>query len=1071
VGVERVLVLGSGAIKIAEAAEFDYSGSQALKALREEGIETILVNPNVATIQTSREMADRVYLTPLKPEFVEKVIELERPDGIMVGFGGQSALSIGVALHRSGVLRRYGVRVLGTPIEGIEKALNRDAFRRAMASSGVPVPPSRSAHTVEEALSAAEDVGYPVIVRVSFNLSGRGTFVARDRREMAERLRRAFAHSEIGVLLVERYLGGWKEVEFEVVRDGRGNRVAVACLENVDPMGIHTGESIVVAPSQTLTNREYQMLRLASFSVADAIGLVGECNVQLALSPRSEEFYVIETNPRMSRSSALASKATGYPLAYIAAKLALGYTLEELKNKVTGVTVACFEPSLDYVVVKVPRWDLRKFDGVAASLDSEMKSIGEVMAIGRNLAEALQKAIRMLDVGEPGLVGGDYYEEDEDLPRVVERVRRLEPYWPLHVAKALRLGASTEELAAASGIDPFYINVIREVVEAAERLRAAGPGGLTREALMEAKEMGFSDLQIARLTGLDAETVRSIRKSMGIAPRVKQIDTLAAEWPASTNYLYMTYSSLDNDVGEGGDGRPKLLILGAGVFRIGVSVEFDWAAVNFALEARRRGYEVVMLNYNPETVSTDWDLSDKLYFEELTLERILDIYEHERPLGVVAFAGGQISNTLARRMEERGVPLLGTRGRSVDVAEDRSKFSTLVERLGFKQPEWTAATSIEEAVKFAREVGFPVIVRPSYVLSGTLMKVAYTPGELRGFLEAAARVSSEHPVVVSRFFDDAAEAEIDGVSDGSRVVGVTIQHIEEAGVHSGDSTMVTPPVGLPERAVGGMREAALSLALNLDIRGPFNLQFLVRNGDAYILELNLRASRSMPFSSKSRGVNLMELSAQACLEGGLRLGERGEYLELPWRAYGVKSPQFSWAQLRGSYPHLGPEMRSTGEAASLGFRYEDALAASWLSVTPNRVPRSGERALVYTGVERDRGRLGLASRELGTLGLQTLSLEGGEVDGAEKLSVDGAVELIERGEIGIVVTSGFTPGLDYRVRRAAADMNVPMVLNSRLACELARALRCASVNGVQLGEMAEYWAGAPRGRLATVKIL
>ncbi len=1068
----RVLIVGSGAIKIAEAAEFDYSGSQALKALREEGIETILVNPNVATIQTSHELADKVYLAPLKPEFVEKIIEEERPDSIMLGFGGQTSLSLGVALHRRDVLEKYSVRVLGTPIEGVEKALNRDLFRKTMMESGIPVPPSMVASSVEEAIEAADRIGYPIIVRVSFNLGGRGSIIAWSRRDLERDLLRAFAHSEISLLLVEKYLHHWKEIEFEVVRDMWGNSVAVACLENVEPMGVHTGESIVVAPCQTLTNREYQVLRSASISVADAIDIIGECNVQLALDGSSEKFYVIETNPRMSRSSALASKATGYPLAYIAAKLALGYRLDELLNKVTGLTCACFEPSLDYVVVKMPRWDLDKFHGVEREINSEMKSIGEVMAIGRNLHEAFQKAVRMLDIDEPGLVAGQYYEKHDVLEDVLEKLRRLEPYWPLHAAKAIKLGASVDEIHRLTGVDKFFINIIKDVVSLAEELRNTTPTDPDLPKIIsEAKEKGFSDEQLASLLKLPAEKIRELRVKHRIKPYVKQIDTLAAEWPAKTNYLYVTYSAQEHDVPGKIDPRPGLLVVGAGVFRIGVSVEFDWCVVNFANAARKRGYEVIVLNYNPETVSTDWDANEKLYFDEITIERVLDIFSHEKPEGVVAFVGGQLANNLAKKLEDSGIRLLGTCGRSIDVAEDRAKFSELLEKLGIKQPPWTIAESIREALRFSEDVGYPVIVRPSYVLSGTAMKVAYTPRELTHYLTIATKVSSDHPVVVSKFMDDALEAEIDAVSDSRRVVGVTIEHVERAGVHSGDSTMVTPPRKLNTSTIRMMHEAALRIALELGVKGPFNIQFIVKNGEAYVIELNLRASRSMPFSSKSRGVNLMELAAQAVLDNRLRLGVDCDYFEIPPSVWAVKTPQFSWPQLKGSYPHLGPEMRSTGEVACINEIYEIALINSWLSATPNRIPMKSKSILVYTGKREDREMMSDTAYYLDAGGYDVITLAGAQVNGVEEVSGSEIIEMMRMGLVDLVITSGFTPELDYNIRRTAVDLNIPIVLSPELARELSKAIISLEDHSeiLEIRELSEYWSKKiPICSLATI---
>ncbi|MEM4426458.1 MAG: carbamoyl-phosphate synthase (glutamine-hydrolyzing) large subunit [Acidilobaceae archaeon] len=1036
--VSNVLVIGSGAIKIAEAAEFDYSGSQALKALKEEGIRTVLVSPNVATIQTSHELADRVYLVPLTLKDVAKVIENERPDGIMIGFGGQTALSLGISLHDSGVLKKYGIKVLGTPIEGIRRALDRELFRETMIKHGLPVPPSKPVTTLEEALEAAEEIGYPVIVRVSFNLGGRGSFVAWTKEELKEKIHKAMAHSEIRKLLVEKYLHHWKEIEYEVMRDKIGQSVAVACLENVDPMGVHTGDSIVVAPCQTLTDREYQLLRRASMAVADSIELIGECNVQLALDPRSELFYIIETNPRMSRSSALASKATGYPLAYLAAKLALGYVLDELKNKVTGVTTALFEPSLDYVVVKIPRWDLEKFVGAEKTLSSEMMSVGEVMAIGRNLHEAFQKAVRMLDIRDELI--GEYYEREEPLETVLERLKRREPYTIMHIAKALKLGASVDDIHKITGVDKYFIYVIEDITNVAEALKK----NPSEELVKKAKKMGFSYEQIKRLTDKNYNYVR---------PKVKQIDTLAGEWPASTNYLYVTYDASENDVEPAPN--PKILILGSGTFRIGVSVEFDWATVSFLKAAKRRGYNVIIINNNPETVSTDWDVSDRLYFEELTLERVLEIYELEKPDYVVTFAGGQIPNNLAKKLEERGVRLLGTSGKSIDIAEDRAKFSKLLDRLGIKQPAWIEAKSIEEVLRFADEVGYPVIVRPSYVIGGMAVKLARDKSDLESFLKMAKDVSREHPVVVSKYIEG-IEIEVDAVSDSSRVVGVIAEHIEPAGVHSGDATHVTPLVRTPPKVAEKIKDIALTLALELKIKGPFNVQFVVdKKGDVHVIELNLRASRSMPFASKSRGLDFMELVAQATLDGRLQLGEPGTFFEIPAKAYAVKSPQFSWAQIRGTYPFLGPEMRSTGEVAALDPDYLLALAKSWLGAKPNRFPSRG--ALVYTYANGD-DLLEKVARELESLDIRVYTIDDNKVRRGEPVSKEKAIRLLKEEAIDFVATSGYTPELDYYVRRLAVDLNVPLVLDPTLALELTKAMKkVKEVGDYEVKEMSEYW--------------
>ncbi len=1030
--------------------------------MKEEGIRTILVNPNVATIQTSHIFADRVYLVPLKADFVEKVIERERPDGIMIGFGGQTALSLGVELWRRGILERYDVKVLGTPIEGIEAALDRDKFKELMTSRGIPVPPSRAAYSPEEAIDIAIEIGFPVIVRVSFNLGGSGSFVAWNLEEMKERIYRAFANAGlVKSVLVEKYLHFWKEVEYEIMRDHKDNTIAIACMENMDPMGVHTGESIVVAPCQTLTDREYQLGRDLSIAVARAIGLVGECNVQVALSPRSEEAYVIETNPRMSRSSALASKATGYPLAYIAAKLALGYTLDELLNKVTGRTSACFEPSLDYIVVKIPRWDLQKFDFVDRGISSEMMSVGEVMAIGRTLEEALQKAIRMLDIGEPGVVGGPTYEEDASVEEVVDKLRRREPYWPLWAAKAFKLGLTVDDIYNITGVDRFFLYAIKRIVEIYEKLKNYTLDDLynMKEDLLlligEAKRLGFSDLQIAKALKTSEDKIREFRRSI-TEPVVKQIDTLAAEWPAQTNYLYVTYGGNEDDISFRSE-KPKIIVLGAGGFRIGVSVEFDWATVNYTYFARKLGYEAIVVNYNPETVSTDWDMNEKLYFDEITLERVLDIYEKERPVGVVTFVGGQIANNLAKKLEDNNIPLIGTKGRNVDRAEDREKFSKLLDKLGIKQPPWISARSIEEVIQFAEKIGYPVIVRPSYVLSGSAMAIAYNREELLKYLKAATKISPEHPAVVSKFIDEAIEAEIDAVSDGGKhTVGVLNEHIEHAGVHSGDAMMVIPTFRLSNNVLSKMKEIAITLSRELEIRGPFNIQYLVKNDEVYVIELNLRASRSMPFASKAKGINLMELSVKATLGKGLDVEE--EFYEPPSSCWAVKSPQFSWIKLRRAYPYLGPEMRSTGEVASLGESIYDALLKSWLSTTPSRIPEKA--ILVYTYYERASKPLAKVAdllskfRYVITVEDSCLSYR----NNIESYPVEKIMSMMIRGDIDMVITSGYTPEKDYKLRRMAIDLNIPVILHHDTAKAIAEALTWYWTDGkFTIYEMSEYW--------------
>ncbi len=1031
-----------------------------MKAVKEEGIKTILVNPNVATIQTSHLFADRVYLVPLKVEYVAKIIERERPDGIMIGFGGQTALSIGVELWKRGILQMYGVKVLGTPIEGVEAALDRDKFRDLMTRNNIPVPPSKVAYSPEEAIEIALEIGLPVIIRVSFNLGGSGSFVAWNLDELKEKIYRAFANAGlVKSVLVEKYLHFWKEVEYEIMRDYKDNAISIACMENMDPMGVHTGESIVVAPCQTLTDREYQYGRDLSIAVARAIKLVGECNVQVALSPTSEDAYVIETNPRMSRSSALASKATGYPLAYIAAKLALGYTLDELLNKVTGRTSACFEPSLDYIVVKVPRWDLQKFDYVDKSVGSEMMSVGEVMAIGRTLEEALQKAFRMLDIGEPGIVGGPTYDEDTPPEVVIEKLKSREPYWPLWAAKAFKMGLSVDDVYKLTGIDRFFLYAIKRIVDHYEKMRnLANVDKINDMELMkiivEAKRLGFSDRQIAKALSKSEIEIRNIRKKI-IQPVVKQIDTLAAEWPAQTNYLYMTYGGDEDDI-DFTPRKPKIVVLGAGGFRIGVSVEFDWATVNYTHYARQLGYEVIVVNYNPETVSTDWDMNEKLYFDEITVERILDIYEKERPIGVVAFVGGQIANNIAKKLEDLGVNLIGTKGRNVDRAEDREKFSKLLDKLGIKQPPWISARSIDEVLKFAEEVGYPVIIRPSYVLSGSAMTVAYSREELLKYLQDAVRISPEYPVVVSKFIDSAIEAEIDAVSDGGKhTVGIFNEHVEHAGVHSGDAMMIIPTYRLSRNVLDRMREIAVTLAKELEIKGPFNIQYLIKDGEVYVIELNLRASRSMPFASKAKGINLMELAVKATLDGGLNVDE--EFWEPESECWAVKSPQFSWIKLRKAYPYLGPEMRSTGEVASLGYCLEDAMLKSWLSTMPSSIPE--KTILVYTYYPIAVPKLLEVAKELSKYRYVITVRDSplANYNTIEAYSHEKILNMLLRGEIDLAITSGYTPEKDYRLRRAVIDMNIPIILHHDTAQALTRCFIWYWNGGeVTIKEMSEY---------------
>jgi len=1046
--LKKVLVVGSGPIKIAEAAEFDYSGSQALKALKEEGIETILVNSNVATVQTSRKFADKLYMLPVVWWAVEKVIERERPDGIMIGFGGQSALNVGVDLYKKGILQKYDVKVLGTPIEGIEKALSREKFRETMIENNLPVPPSLSARSEEEAIKNAKIIGYPVMVRVSFNLGGRGSMVAWTEDDLKRNIRRALSQSYIGEVLIEKYLHHWIELEYEVMRDKKGNSAVIACIENLDPMGVHTGESTVVAPCQTLDNLEYQNMRSLAIEVARSIDLIGECNVQFALNPKAYEYYIIETNPRMSRSSALASKATGYPLAYVAAKLALGYELYEVINKVSGRTCACFEPSLDYIVIKIPRWDLNKFENVDQSLGTEMMSVGEVMSIGRTFEESLQKAIRMLDIGEPGLVGGKIYNLKISKEEALKYLKERRPYWFLYAAKAFKEGATVDEVYEATGINKFFLNKIRNLVEFYENIKTSKK--IDTETLKIAKRLGFSDEQIAKALNTSVEYIEKLREQNNVIPVVKLIDTLAGEWPAVTNYMYLTYNGTQDDI-EFSSGN-KLLIVGAGGFRIGVSVEFDWSVVSLMEAAMKYFDDVAVINYNPETVSTDWDVAKKLYFDEISVERIIDLIKKERFRYVATFSGGQIGNNIAKELEERGIRLLGTSGNSVDTAENREKFSKLLDKLNIPQPQWISATSLNEIRKFVNEVGFPVLVRPSYVLSGSSMKIAYTEEELYEYIKRATEISPKYPIVVSKYIEDAIEAEIDGVSDGKKVLGVTLEHIEEAGVHSGDATMSIPYRKLTNNELIKMRNYVVSLASELNIRGPFNVQFVVKNGTPYIIELNLRASRSMPFSSKAKGINLIAEAMRAIFEG---LSFSEEYYEPPSKYWAVKSAQFSWAQLRGAYPFLGPEMKSTGEAASFGITFYDALLKSWLSTLPNRIPNKNGIALVYG--EKNIKYLENTVRNLSKYGLLVYTLSEVYINGAESINKEKAEELVRGKKIEIIVTDGYLKKIDYNIRRLAVDYNIPLILNGRLGEEISKAL--LESDSLTFYEISEYGGG------------
>jgi len=1075
--VHKVLVLGSGAIKIGEAAEFDYSGSQCLKALREEGIDTVLVNPNIATIQTDPHLAGKVYLLPLTQEFLTKVIEKERPDAILLGFGGQTALNCGVQLEKAGILHKFGVKVLGTPIRAIEDTEDRELFKQAMIRANIPVPRSKSAFSVEESVVFAREIGYPVIVRVAYTLGGKGSGVARDESELREIVNRALAQSMISQVLVEEYLNHWKEIEYEVVRDTADNCLTVCNMENIDPMGVHTGDSIVVAPSQTLSNDEYHTLRLASINAIKSLGIVGECNIQWALNPRRLEFRAIEVNARMSRSSALASKATGYPLAYIAAKLAIGYLLPELVNKVTKVTTACFEPALDYVVVKFPRWDLQKFKNVDRHLGPQMKSVGEVMAIGRCLEEALQKAVRMLDIGKRGLtcnVGGDL----ETVEMIKNDLANPTDERFLKIARALKAGVSVEEIYRLSGIDPFFLYKIGNIIEMEKRLCAADADDAGFLTLMrEAKRLGFSDEQIGVCLKKDEMAIREIRKKAGITPVVKQIDTLAAEWPARTNYLYLTYGGDEDDIDFGSD-RTKVVVLGAGVFRIGSSVEFDWCGVNTIWALKKNGVqEAIMVNCNPETVSTDYDTSDKLYFEELTRERILDICDKENPFGLIASVGGQTPNNLAMKLTSSGVRLLGTSAKSIDRAEDRAKFSALLDMLGIRQPEWEAFSTVEELETFADRIGYPVLIRPSYVLSGSAMRVARSREELKNYLELATRISSDYPVVISKFVDNAREFEVDGISDGEEVlIGAIIEHVENAGVHSGDATMRIPAQTLAPEAQRTIECYTEKIVKALEIRGPYNVQYLVKDGIAYVIECNLRASRSMPYVSKTTGVNLIEIATWVVLGEKLKAIRAAE--PPPIRHVGVKVPQFSFMRLSGADPVLGVEMLSTGEVACLGENFKEALSKA-LNSADFRIPPAGGSVLITVGGEELKKQIIPLAKDLSGKGFKIYATDRtAEVldnAGVENVSVlhkvrepgkkPNIADYIQEGKIDMVINIPAVNASkdqerilkdEYTIRRLAVEFNVPVLTNLELALALASTLDQNDESRLNIRSLNEY---------------
>lgn len=1070
--IKKVIVLGSGALKIGEAGEFDYSGSQALKALKEEGVYTILINPNIATIQTSEDIADKIYFLPVTAHFVEKVIQKERPDGILLAFGGQTALNCGVELFRKGILEKYNIQVVGTPVQSIINTEDREIFAGILREIDVLTPKSIACESIEAARVAAEKLGFPLIIRAAYTLGGLGSGFCSNMEELNKLAANAFSYSH--QILVEESIKGWKEVEYEVVRDRYDNCITVCNMENFDPLGIHTGESIVVAPSQTLSNSEYHKLRALSIKIIRKIGVVGECNVQFALDPNSEDYRVIEVNARLSRSSALASKATGYPLAFVAAKLGLGYGLHELKNSVTKVTTACFEPALDYVVVKIPRWDLSKFVGVSKNLGSSMKSVGEIMAIGRSFEEAIQKGIRMVGLGMHGFVGNrgemEITDIDEELMNPTDR--RI-----FAIAEAFHKGYSVDTIHQITKIDKWFLEKLSHIYQLRNELIEYNTmEELPDDKLVMAKKQGYSDFQLARLVLKSPDTeihndlikVRQYRKTKGIVPCVKQIDTLAGEYPALTNYLYLTYNGTENDVEFKHDGQ-SVIVLGSGAYRIGSSVEFDWCSVNAVNTIRKEGYRSIMINYNPETVSTDYDNCDRLYFDELTLERVLDICDLEEPKGTVLSMGGQIPNNLAMKLHRQNIPILGTTAEKIDNAENRNKFSAMLDELEVDQPRWSQLTTINEIYKFVDEVGFPVLIRPSYVLSGAAMNVVSNRDQLEDFLHLAAHVSKEHPVVVSEFIENAKEIEVDAVAKDGEIVAYAIsEHVEFAGVHSGDATIVFPPQKLYIETIRRVKKISKKIAKALEITGPFNIQYLAKDNDIKVIECNLRASRSFPFVSKVLKTNLIEIATKAMLDVPFQKPDKSLF-ELDY--VGVKAPQFSFHRLLNADPVLGVDMASTGEVACIGENFYEAILKSMLSVG-YRIPKKS--ILISSGPARGKIELLQSAKMLKERGFTIYSTGGTHKffkdNGVETEEVywpdeedkfPNALELIKQRKIEMVINipkdhTKRELSNGYRIRRNAIDYNVPLITNARVASAFIYAICKMDIEDIAIKAWNEY---------------
>lgn len=1088
--IKKALVLGSGGIRIGQAGEFDYSGSQVLKALKEEGIKTILINPNIATIQTDPELSDQVYLLPVNVKYVEEVIKKEKPDGILLAFGGQTALNAGVELKERGILEKYNIRVLGTPIEAIEVTEDRELFVKAMNKANAKVCQSKAVTSYKDAVKVAQEFGFPLMLRVAYTLGGRGSGIIDNMKDFERMARKGLAQSRINQILIEESVWGWKEIEYEVVRDSADNCFINCNMENFDPVGIHTGESIVVAPSQTLTNDEYHMLRSASIRVIRGLGIIGECNIQYALNPFSKEFRVIEVNARLSRSSALASKATGYPLAYIAAKLAIGYTLPELKNKITGITTACFEPALDYLVLKIPRWDLTKFQKVDRRIGSQMKSVGEVMAIGRTFEEVLQKAIRMLDIGMKGLVANDL-EPIEDINELKYELRNPTDLRLFRIGEAIKKGISIDEIYRLSRVDKWFLYKLKNIVDLNRQIQdielLESNDTEKKYWLQRAKRFGFSDGQIAKIMGVKSIFIRQMRRRLKIQPYVKRIDTLAAEWPAVTNYLYLTYSASEHDIdfeSENKSNLKKIIVLGSGTYRIGASVEFDWGSVNCLWGLKKLGIDqAIMINYNPETVSTDYDISDKLYFEELSGERVLDICELEKADGLVVSAGGQIANNLAAKFSKysdffrkTSIKILGTHGTRIDMAENRSKFSSLLDQLKIQQPEWNALTTKDEALSFAEKVGYPVLVRPSYVLSGAAMRVSYDEKTLQDTLDLAASISSDYPVVITKFFTNAREIECDGICDGDKVlIGAIVEHIENAGIHSGDATMVIPPQTISNEVILKIEAYTKKIALALKIQGPFNVQYLVKKSKVYVIECNLRSSRSMPYVSKSRGINLMRLAAEVIMGNKIP----AKIMDLPLGKFvSVKAPMFSFMRLDKADPVLGVEMSSTGEVACIGENFPDALMKS-LEAADMNVPIDGGNILISVGGDKLKSQVIPLAREISNLGFTIFATEDTKnaltkngIDAVKLYKVheygmqpniiqclqDGRIDMVINIPLPTTVKEKFKTIMEdeYKIRRMAVDYNIPVIINLQLAKAVIDAIKNTRKKDIEIKSLNEY---------------